>query len=129
MALITQQEDIIEHLKQNQLYSGDENIIYATLKKSWLNISYIVEGVWLAISPSKVIILPVNQMGKLTENVIVIDQSDLKTIEIKKNLLMYTLRIVNNKDEDMKFRVSSTVIGNKHHKENFEVLLNKYKIR
>lgn len=134
MGLIVQHDEIISLLKKLDIYNGDELIIYVTLKVSqplyvrmnYLNLeNYIVQGAWLAINDNDIKILPVNQLGKLVDDVSVICQDDIDDFSIKKNLLLYTISIADLKGSVVQFRVSSKVIGNKKHHEDFLKLLNK----
>lgn len=134
MGLIVQHDEIISLLKKLDIYNGDELIIYVTLKVSqplyvrmnYLNLdNYIVQGAWLAINDNDIKILPVNQLGKLTDDVSVICQDDIDDFSIKKNLLLYTISIADLKGSVVQFRVSSKVLGNKKHHEDFLKLLNK----
>ncbi|EIB6117679.1 hypothetical protein RV11_GL000584 [Enterococcus phoeniculicola] len=134
MGLIVQHDEIISLLKKLDIYNGDELIIYVTLKVSqplyvrmnYLNLdNYIVQGAWLAINDNDIKILPVNQLGKLIDDVSVICQDDIDDFSIKKNLLLYTISIADLKGSVVQFRVSSKVLGNKKHHEDFLKLLNK----
>ncbi|EPI27195.1 hypothetical protein [Enterococcus faecalis] len=134
MGLIVQHDEIISLLKKLDIYNGDELIIYVTLKVSqplyvrmnYLNLdNYIVQGAWLAINDNDIKILPVNQLGKLIDDVSIICQDDIDDFSIKKNLLLYTISIADLKGSVVQFRVSSKVLGNKKHHEDFLKLLNK----
>ena len=128
MSFIVQHDEIISILKKLDIYNGDELIIYVTLKTSqpiyvrmdYLNLdNYIVRGAWLAVAEKDVKILPVNQFGKLQEEITIIPQSDISSLTIKKNLLLYTISITDLSGNVVKFRVSSKVLGNKNHHTDF----------
>ncbi|MBV7390391.1 MULTISPECIES: hypothetical protein [Enterococcus] len=136
MGLIVQHDEIISFLKELEIYSGEELIIYVTLKTTqplyvrmnYLNLdNYIVQGAWLAISEKDIKILPVNQLGKLVDNVSVIYRDDIADFIIKKNFLLYSISITDLKDNVVQFNVSSKVLGNKNHHKDFVKLLNKIK--
>lgn len=131
MGLIVQHDDIINGLKQLDIYNGDELIIYATLKNhqplytrmNYLDLNnYVITGVWLAISENYVHILPVDQLGKLKKEVITISREDT-SLSIKKNLLLYTLYLEDIEKNIVEFRVSSNIVGNKKHHADFVKLL------
>ncbi|NSV98676.1 hypothetical protein FKY93_13120 [Enterococcus faecalis] len=132
MGLIVQHDEIISVLKQLDIYNEDELIIYATLKTSqplYMRVNeldlrnYIVEGAWLAISKNDVKILPVNQLGKLQEEVTVIYKKDLTDFSIKKNLFLYTITMKDLEGNSVIFKVSSRVVGNRNHHLDFVKLV------
>ncbi|EIP8083287.1 hypothetical protein AAFA72_000738 [Enterococcus faecalis] len=132
MGIIVQHDEIISVLKQLDIYNEDELIIYATLKTSqplYIRMNeldlrnYIVEGVWLAISTNDVKILPVNQLGKLQEEVTIISKKDLASLSIKKNLLLYTITMKDLGGNSISFKVSSRIIGNRNHHLDFVKLV------
>jgi hypothetical protein len=134
LGLIVQHEEIISELKSQSSYVGDELIVYATLKQkqplyvrmNYLNFdNYIVEGSWIAVSENEIKILPVDQLGRLIEEIIVIPKRDIANFSIKKNLLLYTMTITDTKGTSVQFRVASKVLGNKIHHEDFLKLLKK----
>lgn len=132
MGLIVQHEEIISLLKELNIYNGDELIIYVTLKASqplyirmnYLDLNnYIVQGAWLAISDEDIKFIPVNQLGKLVNNISIINHNDIQYFGIKKNLLQYTISIIDLEDNVVQLRVSSRVLGNKTHHKDFLKLL------
>ncbi|ETD05690.1 hypothetical protein N568_0101055 [Lactococcus garvieae TRF1] len=134
MSMIVQHNEIISLLKELKIYNGDELIIYVTLKTSqplyvrmnYLNLdNYIVQGAWLAINDNEVKVLPVNQLGRLVDNISVICRDDIHDFSIKKNLLLYTISMIDLKGNVVQFKASSKVLGNKNHHEDFLKLLNK----
>lgn len=135
MGLIVQHEEVISGLKQLGSYNEQTLIVYATLKRyqplyvkmNYMDLNnYVVTGSWLAISDSFVQICPVDQLGKLTQEVISISRDDT-LLRIKKNLLLYTLFVKDAKGRSIEFRVSSRVLGNRQHHEDFLKLLEKLK--
>lgn len=134
MGLIVQHDEIITLLKELRNYNGDELIIYTTLKTSqpfyvrmnYLDLdNYIVQGVWLAISETDIKLVPVDQLGKLQDEAMVIEKNEIANFTIKKNLLLYTISITDLKGNTIQFRASSTILGNKTHHEDFLNVLKK----
>lgn len=132
MGIIIQHDEIISVLKQLEIYNEDELIVYATLKTSkplYIRMNeidlrnYIVEGVWLAIGKNDVKILPVNQLGKLQEEVTIISKKDLTSLSIKKNLLLYTITMKDLEGNSVSFKISSRVVGNRNHHLDFVKLV------
>lgn len=136
MGLIVQHDELISGLKNLDIYKGDELIIYTTLKThqpfytkmNYLALdNYIVTGVWLALNEAYIHVFPVNQLGKLKREVITIPRNDISSLNIKKNLLVYTITIKDIKGNIVEFRALSRVLGNKKHHEDFMVLIQQLK--
>lgn len=128
MSLIVQHDEIISLLKKMAIYNGDELIVYVTVKSlkplyvrlNYLNLdNYIVQGAWLAVSKEAVKIIPVNQLGKLQEDISVIPTEDIGDFRIKKNLLLSTISITDMQGNVVQFKVASKVLGNKNHHSDF----------
>lgn len=136
MGLIVQHDEIVLLLKKMGMYNGDELIVYVTVKSikplyvkmNYLNLdNYIVQGAWLAVSKKDLKVIPVNQLGKLQEDINVIPFEEISSFTINKKLFLYIISIKDLQDNLVEFRIASKVLGNKNHHSDFLELLNKKK--
>lgn len=118
--MLLKYEEVLEFLKENNIYSEDSKVIWATQRigRSSVNAYFL-----LVFSNDKIIVIGVSAMGKPEEILEVISVTDIERCAFKKKLLMgYQLTLENKEGEQAAFHVNKSMIGTKWHKDNFEAI-------
>lgn len=111
-------EEVIEFLKEKEIYSEDSKVIWATKRigRSSTNAYFL-----LIFSSDRIIVIGVSAMGKPEEVLEVIEVANMERCVFKKKLLMgYQLTIETKESKSTTLHVNKAMVGTKWHKENFE---------
>lgn len=120
MGLILKREEILDFLKENKLTDGTENIIWANVNNA--------QGpmVVLIFNNTGIITLPITPLGKIEGDIIMIENSDVTSVNFKKNLLTYKLTIDGSNGDSLSFRINKLMVGYKNQGEELATLIKKY---
>ncbi|WP_165211609.1 hypothetical protein ACFSN5_08325 [Streptococcus tangpeifui] len=110
-------EEVIEFLKEKEIYSEDSKVIWATKRigRSSTNAYFL-----LIFSSDRIIVIGVSAMGKPEEVLEVIEVADMERCDFKKKLLMGYQLTIETKESKSTLHVNKAMVGTKWHKENFE---------
>lgn len=78
IAMILKKEEIEAFLKRHDLFEEDTHFVWATVRGAY----FIV-----AMDASKLMLLPITPMGKISGEIHLLEQKDIEKIEIKKSSL------------------------------------------
>lgn len=117
--MVLKKQDTSDFLEGNDLLQEDTHFIWATMKKN-----YFI----LAIDKSRVMILPITPLGKISGEIHLLNDSDIEKQEFKKSIFGYKFIVKTFDNKLLKFVVRPFMIGYKVQTDELRAILSEKKI-